>query len=158
MLETHLPSSVTRKRLRAGPAAGHLDEFADWLHSRGYRPITIAGLLRSLAGWTDWLLAAGFTAQELLAGLEACQAALELKQPVRYHRGPNQQSMAAASVFIRFLREQGELPFSVPVPSASERWPLLGEFRSWMHKHRGLTETTLDVYQGNSGGAAGYAR
>jgi site-specific recombinase XerD len=25
---------------------------------------------------------------------------------------------------------------------------MLGEFRSWMRQHRGLTETTLDVYQG----------
>jgi site-specific recombinase XerD len=25
---------------------------------------------------------------------------------------------------------------------------MLGEFRSWMRKHRGLTETTLDLYQG----------
>jgi hypothetical protein len=27
-------------------------------------PITIDTLLRSLAGWTDWMLAAGFTAQD----------------------------------------------------------------------------------------------
>ena len=25
---------------------------------------------------------------------------------------------------------------------------MLGEFRSWMRKHRGLTDTTLDVYEG----------
>jgi integrase/recombinase XerD len=47
-----------------GPAADHIDSFADWLHRQGYRPITIDTLLRSLAGWTDWMLAAGFTAQD----------------------------------------------------------------------------------------------
>jgi hypothetical protein len=47
-----------------GPAADHIDSFADWLHRHGYRPITIDTLLRSLAGWTDWMLAAGFTAQD----------------------------------------------------------------------------------------------
>ena len=39
----------------------------------------------------------------------------------------------------------------VPRPatsSPSDRWPLLGAFRSWMRQHRGLTETTLDAYQG----------
>jgi integrase/recombinase XerD len=62
--------------------------------------------------------------------------------------GPNQQSITAASLFIRFLRLRGELPQPVAGPSATERWPILGEFRSWMRAHRGLTETTLDVYQG----------
>jgi site-specific recombinase XerD len=147
MLETHLPSPVTRERLRAGPAADQIDAFADWLHCKGYTPTTIDGLLRSLAGWTDWMLAAGFTAQDLLCGFEACKAALEVEEHVRYRRGPHQQSLAAASTFIRFLREQGQLPLPVSAPSAADRWPLLGEFRSWMRMNRGLTETTLDVYE-----------
>jgi hypothetical protein len=56
--------------------------------------------------------------------------------------------MTAASVFIRFLQYQGELPLPATPPSAGDLWPLLGEFRSWMRKHRGLTDTTLDVYDG----------
>lgn len=56
--------------------------------------------------------------------------------------------MTAAAIFIRFLRQQGVLPLPVAPPSASDQWPILGEFRSWMRKHRGVTETTLDVYQG----------
>lgn len=148
MLKTHLKSPVTRRRLRAGPAADHIDGFADWLHRHGYRPITIDTLLRSLAGWTDWMLAAGFTAHDLLPGFEACKLGLEEARRVRYRRGANHHSVAAASVFIRFLRDQGEVPHPVTPPSASDRWPLLGEFGSWMRKHRGLTETTLDVYQG----------
>jgi integrase/recombinase XerD len=59
MLDTHLRSRVTRQRLRSGPAAGHIDAFADWLHNLGYRPVTIEASLRSLAGWTDWMRAAG---------------------------------------------------------------------------------------------------
>ena len=93
MLEIHLPSPVTRERLRASPAADHIDEFAGWLHARGYRPATIDFVLRALAGWTDWMLAAGFTAQDLPSGLEACKAALKVEQHVPYQRGPNQQSL-----------------------------------------------------------------
>jgi hypothetical protein len=148
MLETHQQSPVTRERLRAGPAADHIDAFADWLHCKGYTPTTIDGLLRSLAGWTDWMLAAGFTAQNLLCGFDACKAALEREERVRYRRGPNRHSVAAASAYIRYLREWGKLPLPVPAPSASDRWPVLGEFRSWMRINRGLTETTLDVYEG----------
>ena len=148
MLETHLNSPVTRRRLRTGVAADHIDAFADWLHSCGYRPTSIVNGLASLAAWADWMQTAGFTAQDLLPGLEACKLAVGKEQRVRYSRGPNQQSLAAASLFIRFLRLRGELPPPVTPPSATERWPILGEFRSWMRTHRGLTETTLDVYQG----------
>src|SRR5215831_19278635 len=64
MLETHLSSPVTRRRLRTGPAAEHIDVFADWLHRQGYKPSSIDNLLTSLAGWTDWMLATGFTIQD----------------------------------------------------------------------------------------------
>lgn len=148
MLETHLSSPITRQRLRIGAAAEHIDAFADWLHLNGYKPTSIDNGLTSLAAWTDWMLAAGFTAHDLLSGFEACKLAVSKEQRVRYSRGPNQQSIAAASLFIRFLRLRGELPQPVAGPSATEQWPILGEFRSWMRAHRGLTETTLTVYQG----------
>jgi integrase/recombinase XerD len=113
MLETHLKSPVTRRRLRTGPAANHIDAFADWLHFQGYKPTSIDLLLRSLAGWTDWMLAAGFTAQDFPAGFEACKAAIAQGPRVRYSRGPNQGSVTAASIFIRFLQQRGELPLPV---------------------------------------------
>ncbi len=148
MLETHFHSPVTRRRLRNGVAADHIDAFADWLHLQGYKPTSIDNGLTSLAAWTDWIFTAGFTAQDLLPRFEACKAAIEKEQRVPYSRGPNQQSVTAASVFIRFLRLKGERPLPVVPPSATERWPILGEFRSWTRAHRGLTETTLDVYEG----------
>ena len=148
MLETHLKIAVTCRRLRAGPAADHIDGFADWLHGHGYTPVTIKTMLRSLAGWTDWMLAGGFTARELIQGFEASKAAINKTRRVPYSRGPNRYSLTAAAVFIRFLQHKGKLaPPPIP-PSATDLWPVLGEFRSWMLQHRGLTEATLDVYQG----------
>ncbi|WP_116149778.1 hypothetical protein [Paraburkholderia sp. BL27I4N3] len=82
MLETHLKSPVTRQRLRAGPAADHIDGFADWLQRCGYAPGSIDWMLRCLAGWTDWMLASGFGAQELLPGFEACKVELDKKRHV----------------------------------------------------------------------------
>jgi hypothetical protein len=52
MLETHVNSPVTVRRLRSGPAADHIDAFADWLQFHGYTPTSIGTLLISLAGWT----------------------------------------------------------------------------------------------------------
>src|SRR5271169_873150 len=147
MLEHYLKSAVTRQRLRSGPAADHIDGFADWLHRHSYRPITIDTTLRSLASWTDWMRAAGFTAQDFLAGFTCCAAELRSRRRVRHSRGPNDHSLTAAALFIRFLQEQGVLPPLAAPPSPADRWPVIGEFRSWMRQHRGLTETTLDVYQ-----------
>jgi len=148
MLETYLSSPVTRRRLRAGAAADHIEAFADWLHLHGYKPTSIDNRLTALAAWTDWMVAEGFTVQNLLPGFEACKLAVRKEQRVRYSRGPNRQSVAAASLFIRFLRQQGKIPPPAAGPSVTEQWPVLGEFRAWMQAHRGLTETTLDVYQG----------
>jgi site-specific recombinase XerD len=147
MLETHLHSPVTRRRLRKGLAADHIDAFADWLNLSGYKPISIRTLLTGLAGWTDWMCAAGFTVQELIQGFEACRSAVRKKHRVHYRGGPNRKSLTAASIFIRFLQDQGKLSRST-APGASDVWPILAAFRSWMSTHRGLTDTTLDLYEG----------
>jgi len=147
MLDIHLTSPVTRLRLRSGPAASHIDGFADWLHRYGYRPATLDTTLRSLAGWTDWMRSAGFGADNMPAGLDACAAALREQPRVRHCRGPNRKSLEAARLFLRFLREQDVLPPAAVAPSPVERWPLLAEFRAWARQHRGLAETSIDAYQ-----------
>jgi hypothetical protein len=40
------------------------------------------------------------------------------------------------------------IPQTVPPASPADRRLLLGVFRSWMSQHRGLTEASLEVYQG----------
>jgi site-specific recombinase XerD len=55
--------------------------------------------------------------------------------------------LTSGALFIRFLREQGVLPPPARPASPIDLWPVIGEFRSWMRQHRGLTDTTLDVYQ-----------
>lgn len=146
MLETHLNSPITRRRLLTGPVAGHIDAFVDWLHRRGYKPSSIDNLLTSLAGWTDWMLAAGFTAQDSVTALDACKLMIEKGPRIRHSRGPNHQSVTAASVFIRFLQYEGELPLPAPPLSACDY------SQYWENSVRGctntmVTETTLDVYQ-----------
>lgn len=148
MLDDHLGSPVTRHRLRSGPAADHIDGFADWLHRHGYKPVTVDTMLRSLAGWTDWMRTAGYTEADLCSGFEACKKELDQSPRRRHRRGINCKSLAAASTFMRFLREQDVIPQIVAPPSPSECWPLLRKFRLWTHQHRGLKETSLDAYGG----------
>lgn len=147
MLDDHLKSPVTRRRLRRGPAADHIDGFASWLHRHGYKPTTIGPRLCSLAACTDWLLDAGFTVDRLPAGLEACREALARDGRARYARGPSEASLVAASLLLRYLRETGVFPMPASDPSPLDRCPLLQEFRSWMSQQRGAREGTLDLYQ-----------
>jgi integrase/recombinase XerD len=138
---------VTRQRLRAGPAAGHVDGFADWLHHQGYKPVSLDQILRSLAAWADWLASTGFALREALPALTACEAFVSRGQRARFTRGPNKASVSAAPLFVRFLRESGVVPPLEPTLSPVERWPLLGEFRGWMQQQRGLQESSLDTYE-----------
>lgn len=145
MLEDHVKEPLIR-RLRSGPAAAHIDAFADCLHGQGYRPISIETMLRSLARWTDWMQDAGFTPDALPSGLDSYKEWLVRKGRLRGAGGELNNSVSAASAFVRFLQQRGavRLPAS---PSSLDTWPLLREFRSWMTRHRGLAETTLHLYQ-----------
>lgn len=145
MLDDHLDSPVTRRRLRAGPTAAHLDAFADWLHANGYRAITISSSLRSLARWSDWLRGAGFGAGDLLRGLEDYRAHLDRRGQLRYANGSLDSAVPAAAVLVRFLREQGVV-LTPPTPSPLDAYPLLAEFGAWMVRNRGVVRSTVEQY------------
>ena len=106
MLDTHLAPHATCRRLRAGPAADHIDDFADWLHRRGYRPKVLRNKLRSFAAWTDWLRLNGMTGTDFIDGVRACESYIGMRPRARYQRGPNKESLTVARLFIRFLQER----------------------------------------------------
>jgi site-specific recombinase XerD len=147
MLNDHLQSPVTQQRLRAGLAADHIDGFADWLHDQGYKPISITTILRSFAAWSDWATQAGAAISEAIDALDSCKAFVTRADRPRYSRGPNNHSLSAAALFIRFLQERGVLACPDPVPSPTEVWPVLSDFRAWMQQQGGLRESSLDTYQ-----------
>ena len=146
MLEDHMKSATTCHRLRSGPARTYIDEFADWLQERGHPATSRSLMLRSLASWTDWLTEKGFSDRDFVVGHEACRRELSEHGRVRYQRGPNRNSMAAAAALIRFLRERGIVAAVRPL-ALSERWPLLKEFRRWLQQHQGVTEITIERYE-----------
>ena len=147
MLEDHLRLANPCRRLRSGPAAAYIDEFADWLCERGHPEGSRSFILRSLASWTDWLTDKSFTTVDLVAGYEACRTELSEHGRVRYQRGPNRNSLAAATTLIRFLRERGVLGAAQQPLSPHERWPLLKRFRDWMTEHQGVAVGTVEGYQ-----------
>lgn len=140
-------SKQKQKRKRSKPVEGrlrllgaHVDGFRSWLRHNGYRPTTIVELVRLLACWAEWLHAAGFALDNILAGFDASAPAFKGGKTTRAPRG-------AAALFIRYLREQGALPSAPKPPSPTERWPIFAAFRTWMQSQRGVTDSTLDTYQ-----------
>ena len=120
----------------------HIEGFRSWLRRNGYRSTTIVELVRLFACWTEWLPAAGFALDldNILIGFDASAPAFKGDRTRRAPRG-------AAALLIRYLREQGTLLSPPTPPSATEIWPILGAFRTWMQSQRGVTASTLDTYQ-----------
>jgi integrase/recombinase XerD len=147
MLEEFIKSPVTRRRLNEGPAGPHILGFAQWLRRRGYTPVSIQCILRSLAAWTDWMVKQGYPLEDAPEALEACAAQLQAAPRKHYARGPNRVSLSAARNFLRYLRHRDILPTPRPPITLAQRWPTIAAFRDWMRQHRGLADSTLDLYQ-----------
>ena len=146
MLEDHLKSAVTCRRLRTSLVALHIDAFADWLHEHGYTPITIGVRLRSLASWAAWMEQNSHALANTVASLVTLRDEVA-KGRLHYSRGPNDDSRVAAEILVAFLRERGVIPHAPAPLSARDRHPILADFRVWMRTHRGLRDSTLDQYE-----------
>lgn len=144
MLEQHV-GAITRRRLYSGPAAHHVDDFVDWLHSRGHKERSLFRMLQSFAAWTDWLTKTGRAAEDFVEGLDECRRYVSSVSQFPYQRGPKRESLSVVRLFLYFLRERGII--QAPVDSSISPYPLVREFRAWMLEHRGVTRCTLDVYQ-----------
>ncbi len=119
-------------------AKPYVDGFEIWLQDHGYTPSTIEEKVRLLAGWTDWMHAAGFAFDNILDGLTASATVFTGKKSLRAYAG-------AGRLFIRYLQDRETLPRSAPPPSPTEIWPLLAAFRRWMRDQRGVVNSTLDT-------------
>lgn len=141
-------NGIVHERLRSGLAAPYVEGFADWLDDNGYANKTVRELVRLLAGWTHWMSVAGYTLDNILTGFEASRAVVSNTRRVRRRGDINRDSIGVAALFMRYLQDQRVLARPTPSPSATQIWPILGAFRSWMRQHRGMAETTLELYQG----------
>lgn len=150
MLEKHLQTPVTIRRLRGGVAGPYIDEFASWMHSKGFKPVVLELRLRSLAAFTDWMGSHNYSIDKLIDAIDVCKCELAKGHKLN-SRGPNIDSIIAASKLLLFLQEIGVLERPELKLKVSEVWPILGEFRSWSIEHKGIRETTLDLYESTLG-------
>jgi hypothetical protein len=64
-------------------ARPHVEGFKNWLCDNGYKASTVVEKVRLLAGWTDWMVGAGYALDTAMAGLAASKSAFVGKKSIR---------------------------------------------------------------------------
>jgi site-specific recombinase XerD len=82
----------------------------------------------------------GFAFDNVLEGLSKSEAVFKGSKTRRAYA-------AAGHLFVRYLQAEG-LVAKPPAPqTALEKWPIIAEYRKWAHLHRGVKQSTLDLWQ-----------
>ena len=147
MLEFYVQGEFRRRQIRECPVGQHLDGFAVWLRSAGYKRRPGQLLLRGAAHLGHWTATRGMREDQITAAVLdvfarhlahcACPQAFQGRR--RYH-------WEGAQRLVGHLRRSGVVP-SLPTPvPASVPPPVIGQFSAWMRQHRGVRESTLGNY------------
>ncbi len=147
MLEDHLKSNRACHRLRAGPCATHVDGFADWMHSEGYSPSYISLICQLLASWSDWITSSGTTGGDLVGLRNEYADTLSKEGRLRYANGQRNMTLHAASMFLGYLRDGGEIAPVEQPRSALDKWSILREYHGWAVQQCGLAESSARLYE-----------
>ena len=145
MLANHFSSPGTVNRLNSGAAAPFLEGFVQMLEVDGYADPTIryhVGAVHHLCSWASakFLDLATFDEtrfQTFLRHLRCCHCTLAYRGKFMHH------ARFSVALFETYLREIGVLP---PIERRQDEDPLLASFHHWMLNHRGVRESTLQIY------------
>ena len=133
-------SVVSRVRV-GGPLAECADGFAAWLAELGYTPLSAANQLRVLARLSRWLAArelarAGLDAVQVEAFLAGCRAS-------GYTCWLSARGLAP---LLGYLRGLGVVPGLAREAPATAAEVLLGRYRAYLARERGLAASTVGYY------------
>ena len=151
MIRSSSNSETRRGRsfCRASTASAHFDSFTLSLVKAGYVHSALKRRVRAATHFGYWadtegLVLAALDERALAAfdrHLPACHCILRRR---RRHGATHEAGFA--SLFVAHLRSLGIVPPS-PVPARPIVPPVLVAYRAWMLRHRGVTSSTIDVYQ-----------
>ena len=121
-------------RLKAGMAADHAADFAQWLRERRYTPLTVAERMRLLASWTHWARGQGYTFAAIREAYAVSSTLIEAGHRPRFRGDVNKDAVETVKLFIAYLEERGVLTRL----SAKSAAPLVAEFAAWAREQCGL--------------------
>ena len=127
-------------RRKAGPLGAEVEGYRAWLIRHGYTPQTVRNMLQYLGQLGRWLGARGLGVYDL----DEQRMAVFLAD--RQTAGkPRVLGPRAMEPLLAYLREMGAAP---PAPlSVTPLDVLLGQYRSWMVRERGLATSTVLRYE-----------
>jgi integrase/recombinase XerD len=142
MLEHFFELEFKVLRLRNCAAGEHLDSFAGWLRSTGYRRRPGQLLLRGAAHFSEWASLRGIAWNQIDQHvIEGFGLHLPTCGCTHAFQGRDPYNLEGAKRFIEDLRRRGILP---PAEIQSPHLPEPVEaFSNWMRLHRGATENTI---------------
>ena len=146
MLEFYVESESTLRHLRQCPVGKHLDGFAGWLRSAGYKQRPAQLTLRGAAHLGHWTSAHGVPIERVDDGgaatpLRAIFQPVCARTPFKVVTPTTRLGHGVLSMTCE--RSASSPPITVepePIP------PLVKRFSAWMRQHRGVTEGTLTTY------------
>ena len=127
-------------RRKAGLLGPQVEGYRAWLTQRGYTPGTVRNMLKDLGQVGVWLAGAGLEASQF--DQERASAFLAARRASGRRRIPGPRAMVP---LLTYLRDAGVV--AAEQPSVTPLGALLGRYRSWMIRERGLAATTVLRYE-----------
>jgi site-specific recombinase XerD len=126
--------------------APHIDGFVRWLEGTGYQPHTIGCHRHYLRQFLEWAEAERLPVTEMVSVVvERFCDALQAQGRLRAAGGRRAPAVFAARRFVEYLVAVGVV--AERAPATAPRPEILADFERWMREHRGVRESTLDVYR-----------
>jgi len=142
VIEHYYDDPATRDRHRSGPLGGHVDGFAAFLATNGYKWSTGRRYIRYVGYLSRWLADQGRNLVDVDDKIIAdFVAAVPCSPYVRTNKGRFPDLDNAVRLFLRWLQTEGVLPTPAPPPSALA--PIVEAFEAWMLLHRQVSTVTL---------------
>lgn len=148
-MEEFFKDPRTIKRARSSASGPYLTGYIQWLREIGYAPVSVEKFVSTAIHLGLWTHQTCTPIPELNEGsIDRFQAHLEtcVCPCPKPSRRQSRTIALRAMRFLRFLREKGIAPETTP-PRTTEAHPLVSGFESWMSQHRGVTPTTLRIYE-----------
>ena len=127
-------------RRKPGQLGPQVEGYRAWLAGRGYTPQTVRNMLADLGRVGRWMSGEGLVAAEL--GEDAMVAFA-----VAWHAAGRRRALGPRAMMplLSYLREAGVTPAAKPPQTAVG--VLLGEYRMWLVRERGLAAATVLRYE-----------
>jgi site-specific recombinase XerD len=130
-------ASTRRKPGQLGP---QVEGYRAWLAHRGYTPQTVRNMLADLGRLGRWMFCAGLVPAKL--DEDAMVAFLAAAGAAGHRRAQGPRAMMP---LLSYLREAGVTPAAEP--PRTPLGALLGEYRMWLARERGLAAATVLRYE-----------